>query len=73
MTLLAEIDRRRFWGYAALFGAVALTALLAGCETPLVREVKEACANAPDRQACEDAEYARRYAIERQRLHHDYP
>ncbi len=53
-----------------LLGAATATALLAGCENlPMVRQVREHCANVPEpeRQACEDAEYARLYAIERYR------
>ena len=56
----------RLLSCAALAGA-AMATILAGCETELVRGVRQACANAPDRQACEDAEYARRYELERQR------
>lgn len=47
--------------------AVAVT-LLAGCEElPMVRAVHQDCANAPNVKACEDADYARRYAEERVR------
>ncbi len=56
--------RVSFWAAAA---AVAIVVpFLAGCQpTALVKEVQQACANAPDRQACEDAEYERRAAAER--------
>lgn len=52
-----------------LLSAAALAAgLLAGCQDlPFNRAVRQDCANAPDVHACENADYARRYAIERAR------
>ena len=53
---------------------VCLTVMMvAGCTPPLVQEVHQVCTNASDVTACENAEYARRYAIERERNRHYYP
>ncbi|HEX9465177.1 MAG TPA: hypothetical protein VGB82_21450 [Alphaproteobacteria bacterium] len=42
---------------------------MGGCDNlPLVKQVHQQCANAQDVKACEDAAYARAYAIERQRV-----
>jgi hypothetical protein len=58
---------RRTVNLALSASAVAVT-LLAGCqELPMVQAVHQDCANAPDVKACEDADYARRYAEERVR------
>lgn len=67
MTVHIDTNRAKFCARAVLIGAVLAATLLAGCELPMVREVREACAKAPDREACENAEYARRYEIEKQR------
>ncbi len=67
---MAPDDRTRTWSWAASLAVVALTALLSGCESPVTREVQQACANAPDREACEDAEYNRRAAEERARFNY---
>lgn len=52
---------------AAVFSAGLALVLLSSCTLPMVREVRQACAKAPDRIVCENAEYARRYELERQR------
>ena len=55
--------------HAVLSVAAVAVSVLAGCEDlPMVRAVHQDCANAKDVKACEDADYARRYQIERQRL-----
>ena len=60
---------------ATLLSAAALAlTVLAGCQDlPLVREVHRDCANAKDVKACEDADYARLYAIERANNRNVYP
>jgi len=48
--------------------AIALVGFLVlGCTPPLVEQIRAQCANAPDRQKCEDDAYARAYAEERYR------
>lgn len=74
LTLRSDIDRKLAWGLAGVF-AVGLTTMLGGCDTAEVRQVQQACANAPDVSKCEDAEYARRAAAERARFNYgrEYP
>ena len=56
-----------------LLAAIIATTILAGCEDlPFVQAVHKDCANAPDVTACENADYARRYKIERERLKPHY-
>lgn len=48
---------------AALAGA-AMVMILAGCEDRVTREVRAACANAPNVSKCQDAEFNRRAAAD---------
>ncbi len=47
--------------------AASVALLLLGCTPPLVKQIRAQCASAPDREACEDAAYAKAYAEERYR------
>ena len=46
---------------------VVVLLVMSGCTPPLVEKIRAECANAPDRQKCEDDAYARAYAEERYR------
>jgi hypothetical protein len=61
-------DRIRRTVHPLLSASAVAVTLLTGChDLPMVRSVQQDCASAPDVKACEDADYARRYAVERQR------
>ena len=49
-----------------------LGGLAAACTPPMVEQVTKACAGAADVTACQDAEYAHFYAIERAKLRLTY-
>jgi hypothetical protein len=55
-------------GRTALLALMAAGSVLAACsDLPVNEQVRQRCANVPadQRQACEDAEYQRLYAIEK--------
>jgi hypothetical protein len=70
-----DIRYRTAFGLAAVLGAMTLTVVLASCNTEEDREVRATCANAPDVQKCEDAEYNRRAAADWARFNagREYP